>query len=80
VGRGVGRGGQSSAADLAAGTRPSVGSGVNGGSSCSGEGAGSSGGVRFACAQLAFIRGDELESFGADDCLAGWHDRVVHGV
>lgn len=40
---------------------------------------GSSGGVKFACAQLSFVRRDELEGLGAPECLEGWQDRVVHG-
>jgi hypothetical protein len=40
---------------------------------------GSTGGVRFACAQLAFLRASEVEAFRAEECLEGWRGRVVHG-
>lgn len=71
-GRGTGPGSSSAAAAAAAAAGSS--SGSNGGGGFSG-----SGGVRFACAQLAFIRRDEVEGFGAEECLSGWQDRVVQG-
>lgn len=66
-GRGTGPGSNAAMAALAAGSNGS-------GSSSSGTG-----GVQFACAQLSFIRNDEIQGIAAEDCLAGWQDRVVHG-
>jgi hypothetical protein len=65
-GRGTGPGSSAAAAEAAAAA-------VAAGSS------GSSGGVRFACAQLSFLRAADVAAFGADECLEGWRDRVVHG-
>jgi hypothetical protein len=64
-GRGTGPGSNAAAAAAAA-------AGSNGSSS-------GNGGVRFACAQLNFIRRDEVEGLGAEECLEGWQDRVVQG-
>lgn len=82
-GRGQGCSRRGTVGDLAAAAQPSLGPAISSGGSSSGgsdESSGSSGGVRFACAQLAFIRRDEVDGLGADDCLAGWQDRVVQGA
>jgi hypothetical protein len=66
-GRGTGPGSNAAAAAaVAAGSHGSSSGGANGG-------------VRFACAQLNFIRRDEVEGLGAEECLEGWQDRVVQG-
>lgn len=70
-GRGTGPGSNAAAAAAAA-----AGVTANGSTRA---GAGGSGGVRFACAQLCFIRREEVEGFGAEECLTGWQDRVVQG-
>lgn len=74
-GRGTGPGSSAAAAAAAAGVTANGSNRAGAG----GSSASSSGGVRFACAQLSFIRQDEVEGFGAEECLTGWQDRVVQG-
>jgi hypothetical protein len=36
--------------------------------------------VRFASAQLSWVKRADVAAFGADTCLASWADRVVTGL
>ena len=58
-------------------SRSPIASGSSSGSSAAGAAAG--GGVRFACAQLCFIKQDEVGAFGAEEALAAWQEQTVLG-